>query len=81
MRKNPFAPTVPCHRVVAADLSLGGFSGSKDPSGPNLKRKIALLEEEGVQVERDEQEDNMIPLKELSTTKRLKISTCSVHNF
>lgn len=23
LRKNPFAPTVPCHRVVASDLSLG----------------------------------------------------------
>jgi hypothetical protein len=28
MRRNPFAPVVPCHRVVASDLSLGGFSGS-----------------------------------------------------
>ncbi|KAF6257408.1 hypothetical protein COO60DRAFT_1524353 [Scenedesmus sp. NREL 46B-D3] len=28
MRRNPFAPAVPCHRVVAADLDLGGFSGS-----------------------------------------------------
>jgi methylated-DNA-[protein]-cysteine S-methyltransferase len=28
MRRNPFAPDVPCHRVVAADLQLGGFSGS-----------------------------------------------------
>ena len=25
LRKNPFAPTVPCHRVVASDLSLGQF--------------------------------------------------------
>jgi hypothetical protein len=28
MRRNPFAPVVPCHRVVASDLDLGGFSGS-----------------------------------------------------
>jgi len=28
LRRNPFAPDVPCHRVVAADLELGGFSGS-----------------------------------------------------
>lgn len=28
MRRNPFAPMVPCHRVIAADLQLGGFSGS-----------------------------------------------------
>jgi methylated-DNA-[protein]-cysteine S-methyltransferase len=25
LRANPFAPDVPCHRVVAADLGIGGF--------------------------------------------------------
>lgn len=28
MRRNKYAPVVPCHRVVSSDLSLGGFSGS-----------------------------------------------------
>jgi hypothetical protein len=28
LRRNPFAPVVPCHRVVASDMQLGGFSGS-----------------------------------------------------
>lgn len=28
MRRNPFAPQVPCHRVVAATLEIGGFTGS-----------------------------------------------------
>ncbi len=28
LRRNPHAPVVPCHRVVAATLELGGFSGS-----------------------------------------------------
>lgn len=27
MRTNPFAPEVPCHRVLAADRSLGGYKG------------------------------------------------------
>ncbi|KAJ6146201.1 hypothetical protein N7497_008183 [Penicillium chrysogenum] len=27
MRTNPFAPGVPCHRVLAADGSLGGYKG------------------------------------------------------
>ena len=27
LRNNPFAPTVPCHRVVAADGGIGGFGG------------------------------------------------------
>ncbi|MEW5307390.1 MAG: hypothetical protein WDW36_009793 [Sanguina aurantia] len=26
MKRNPFAPIVPCHRVIASDLTLGGFS-------------------------------------------------------
>ena len=40
---NPMAPTVPCHRVVRADGSLGGYA-----SGP--KRKHALLTSEGVKI-------------------------------
>lgn len=27
LRRNPFAPTVPCHRVISADLCIGGFFG------------------------------------------------------
>ncbi|KAI0317689.1 6-O-methylguanine DNA methyltransferase, partial [Amylostereum chailletii] len=27
LRNNPFAPWVPCHRVVATDLFVGGFKG------------------------------------------------------
>ena len=46
LRNNPFAPEVPCHRVVAADLSIGGFNGATD--GPEIKRKLALLASEGV---------------------------------
>ncbi len=46
LRHNPFAPLVPCHRVVATDLSLGGFNGQR--LGPELERKRALLAAEGV---------------------------------
>ena len=28
LRRNPYAPRVPCHRVVAAGQGLGGFSGT-----------------------------------------------------
>ncbi len=41
--KNPFAPEVPCHRVIRADGSLGGYSG---PGG--LATKKALLKKEQV---------------------------------
>ena len=39
--RNPFAPIVPCHRVVASTLGLGGYGG-----GLTLKR--AFLAREGV---------------------------------
>tara|TARA_Y100001970_G_C13583576_1_gene532063 strand:+ start:125 stop:394 length:270 start_codon:yes stop_codon:yes gene_type:complete len=39
---NPYAPNVPCHRVIRSDGSLGGFSA---PGGQKSKRK--LLKKEG----------------------------------
>ncbi len=41
LNKNPFAPQVPCHRVIRSDGTLGGFA-----SGPAKKK--ALLRREGV---------------------------------
>lgn len=46
LSKNPFAPEVPCHRVVRADGSLGGFNGHT--AGPEMDRKRSMLEKEGV---------------------------------
>ena len=46
LRRNPFAPRVPCHRVIASDLALGGFAGKR--SGPKLTEKRRLLASEGV---------------------------------
>ncbi len=46
LRRNPFAPGVPCHRVVAADLTIGGFQGER--SGAAVLSKIRLLAREGV---------------------------------
>lgn len=50
MRRNPFAPQVPCHRVVATGGALGGFKGEwpKDGEGITLDEKRMLLREEGV---------------------------------
>ena len=44
LKRNPFAPDVPCHRVVAADGSLGGYMGKRD--GELLERKRKLLDQE-----------------------------------
>jgi methylated-DNA-[protein]-cysteine S-methyltransferase len=46
LRRNPFAPKVPCHRVIASSLTIGGFGGERD--GAEIKRKLRLLDEEGV---------------------------------
>lgn len=39
MASNPFAPLCPCHRVVAADLTLGGYGGGLDEKLAFLKRE------------------------------------------
>jgi methylated-DNA-[protein]-cysteine S-methyltransferase len=45
LARNPFAPIVPCHRVVAAGGRLGGYSA---PGGAATKRR--LLEIEGAAI-------------------------------
>ena len=48
MRNNPFAPDVPCHRVLAGDRSIGGFGGSWGKDGKHAGKKLDLLGKEGV---------------------------------
>ncbi len=48
MRNNPFAPEVPCHRILAADGSLGGFGGHWGENGKFAQKKHDLLHDEGV---------------------------------
>lgn len=50
LRRNPFAPQVPCHRVVATGGKLGGFKGAwpRDGEGITIDEKRALLKGEGV---------------------------------
>lgn len=63
LRINPFAPYVPCHRVVASNLFIGGFCGqwagrrsasrkSEDKEQDQIKRKVGLLKEEGIEVDK-----------------------------
>jgi methylated-DNA-[protein]-cysteine S-methyltransferase len=47
-RKNPYAPRVPCHRVVRSDGSIGGFGGKT--SGMSVEKKMRMLREEGVEI-------------------------------
>tara|TARA_B100001540_G_C15162457_1_gene353841 strand:+ start:80 stop:355 length:276 start_codon:yes stop_codon:yes gene_type:complete len=39
--KNPYAPKVPCHRVIRSDGSIGGFSAA---GGKKAKEKLLKLE-------------------------------------
>ncbi len=43
MKHNPYAPVVPCHRVVASDGTIGGFNGG-------IAKKIRMLRKEGVKI-------------------------------
>jgi len=39
--KNPYAPKIPCHRVIRSDGSLGGYSGR---GGIKTKKKLLISE-------------------------------------
>jgi len=43
MNKNPYAPKVPCHRVVKSNGKVGGFASG-------TKNKIKLLKQEGIEI-------------------------------
>ena len=43
--KNPYAPKIPCHRVIKSDGSLGGYSGRG-----GIKQKLRLLRNEKVAI-------------------------------
>ncbi|KAF8838647.1 DNA binding methylated-DNA--cysteine S-methyltransferase [Paxillus ammoniavirescens] len=63
LRNNPFAPFVPCHRIIASNLYIGGFYGewgtgdnskvkAKGEGGKNTgrqcRKKVEMLATEGV---------------------------------
>tara|TARA_Y100000992_G_scaffold251590_1_gene183800 strand:+ start:50 stop:328 length:279 start_codon:yes stop_codon:yes gene_type:complete len=43
--KNPYAPKIPCHRVIRSDGGLGGYSGRG-----GIKQKLRLLRSEKVTI-------------------------------
>ena len=43
--KNPYAPKIPCHRVIRSDGGLGGYSGRG-----GIKKKLRLLRAEKVDI-------------------------------
>ncbi|KAF8638118.1 hypothetical protein AX17_002438 [Amanita inopinata Kibby_2008] len=52
LRNNPFSPYVPCHRVIASDLFIGGFFGEwgkTHKTGTRYNQKLGILTREGVE--------------------------------
>ena len=43
LHKNPYAPLVPCHRVVKSSGEIGGFA-------LGIKKKIEMLQKEGIKI-------------------------------
>lgn len=66
LKRNPFSPYIPCHRIVTSNLFIGGFFGKRagqksqgdskkkvfklNDEPPEIKRKIAYLRNEGVEI-------------------------------
>jgi|TARA_B100001971_G_C18034888_1_gene454510 methylated-DNA-[protein]-cysteine S-methyltransferase len=48
LRNNPYAPNVPCHRVISSSGKIGGFMGKNNVNSKDVKRKIALLKKEKI---------------------------------
>lgn len=53
LKRNPFAPHVPCHRIVKTDRTLGGFHGETNQESELLTKKRRMLTEEGVMFDDD----------------------------
>lgn len=45
MNKNPYAPKVPCHRVVNSNGDIGNYAYG-------VKEKIKILESEGIEIKK-----------------------------
>ena len=43
LNKNPFAPVIPCHRIIRSNGEIGGFASGTD-------KKIKLLKKEGIKI-------------------------------
>ena len=55
LKRNPFSPKVPCHRVVSSSGFIGGFKGKT--SGKEIQEKIKLLEREGIKIKNNKIEN------------------------
>ena len=55
LKRNPYAPKVPCHRVIKSDGTLGGYDCKIDN-----KKKILMLKKEGITIKNDKVDERCI---------------------
>jgi len=53
LNKNPYAPKVPCHRVIKSNGKIGGFA-------QGTKKKTNMLRKEGIEIKNDKVEKKFI---------------------
>lgn len=53
MARNPFAPVVPCHRVLAAATPSGSYGPGGFSAGGGLTTKLRMLQIEGARLSRE----------------------------
>ncbi|EME27547.1 Methylated-DNA--protein-cysteine methyltransferase [Galdieria sulphuraria] len=79
LKRNPFnsdeyIPRVPCHRVISKNCTLGGFSGKTDVNSAEIKKKLELLESEGLKFQnfklKESMHDRILNWQQLSNIKK-----------
>lgn len=64
LKQNTKAPVIPCHRVIQSSGYIGGYNGNS--TGPEVKRKLKLLMQEGVRFNsKGKIEDSRLILKNI----------------
>jgi len=58
LNKNPYAPAVPCHRVIKSGGEIGGFN-------KGVKAKIKMLGREGVKVKNGVKNGKIVDFQKL----------------
>jgi len=53
LARNPFAPIVPCHRVLAAADAAGNYRSGGFSAGGGIVTKLRMLQVEGARLSRE----------------------------
>ncbi|DBA82703.1 hypothetical protein WJX77_011992 [Trebouxia sp. C0004] len=77
LKRNPFAPEVPCHRVVSSSLQIGGFNGTwGKTSQVACKKEMLLMEDVAFETEDTVSATSVIPCADLAKLYNLHALSC-----